>query len=53
MLVSRNLACVRLASPSMFMVPMKLVLMVLMGLYLHQIHCINRLGSWADLASTV
>ena len=34
-LVSRNLAWVRLASPSMFMVPMKLVLMVLMGLYLH------------------
>jgi hypothetical protein len=27
---------VRLARPSMFMVPMKLVLMVLMGLYLRQ-----------------
>ena len=34
MLVRRNLAWVRLASPSMFMVPMKLVLIVLMGLYL-------------------
>ena len=33
-LVRRNLAWVRLASPSMFMVPMKLVLIVLMGLYL-------------------
>ena len=29
---------VRLASPSMFMVPRKLVFMVLMGLYLQQ-HC--------------
>ena len=33
--VSRNLALVRLARPSMFMVPRKLVLSVLMGLYLH------------------
>ncbi len=36
MLVSRKRARVRLARPSMFMVPMKLVLMVLMGLYLRQ-----------------
>lgn len=33
-LVSRKRARVRLASPSMFMVPMKLVLIVLIGLYL-------------------
>ena len=32
--VSRNLALVLFASPSMFMVPRKLVLMVLIGLYL-------------------
>jgi len=31
---SRNLARVRLARPSMFMVPTNEVLMVLMGLYL-------------------
>jgi hypothetical protein len=34
-LLSRKRACVRFASPSMFMVPMKLVLIVLIGLYLH------------------
>jgi hypothetical protein len=32
----RKRARQRLASPSMFMVPMKLVLMVLMGLYLQE-----------------
>ena len=35
-LVSRNLARVLFASPNIFCVPTKLVLMVLMGLYLHQ-----------------
>ncbi len=34
----RKRALVRLARPSMFMVPRKLVLMVLMGLYLQQAH---------------